>query len=263
MAMTQIPQQTILAVLIRDGFKCRKCGAKCPEHILVVDKVYKDENGEAIGDLMTYCSKCHNQYYTDEPIIDPVDIPAKRREQFMLLLEHLKEDGVKRKEQAKEICEYFNCKLGGSKIPSIRCLDIERALRVMEAVDVLETLEEAYYFKVKIIDGAIAPRSYSDFMDAIPKYLYSSTLCDLNKQLRIIRGGCATKLSGYDHAECYRYLLEYKMALEQAHYSESEIMKDLVENVSQFDKASKTFCEWKNMMDRHRNQMLSSKLAKH
>ena len=44
-------------------------------------------------------------------------------------------------------------KLGGSKIPAQKRLDIERSLRVKDAVDVLDTLEDAYYNKVKFIDG--------------------------------------------------------------------------------------------------------------
>ncbi|MCQ2073421.1 MAG: DnaB-like helicase C-terminal domain-containing protein [Bacteroidaceae bacterium] len=56
----------------------------------------------------------------------------------------LKEKGDFRKDQAKEICEYFNCKLGGSKIPAQKRLDIERSLRVKDAVDVLDTLENAF-----------------------------------------------------------------------------------------------------------------------
>ena len=55
-----------------------------------------------------------------------------------------KEKGNFRKGQAKEICEYFNCKLGGSKIPAERRIDIERTLRVKDAVDVLDTLEDAF-----------------------------------------------------------------------------------------------------------------------
>ena len=56
----------------------------------------------------------------------------------------LKEKGNFRKDQAKEICEYFNSKLGGSKIPAQKRLDIERSLRVKGAVDVLDTLEDAF-----------------------------------------------------------------------------------------------------------------------
>ena len=52
------------------------------------------------------------------------------------------------------------------------------------------------------------------------------------------------------------------MALESAKYSESEIMKDLVENVSQLDKASHSFDEWKNAMDRHRSQMVAARMNK-
>ena len=75
-------------------------------------------------------------------------------------------------------------------------------------------------------------------------------------------GVCSTRLPGYDSVECYRYLLEYKMALESAKYTESEIMKDLVENVSQLDKASHSFGEWKNAMDRHRSQMVAARMNK-
>lgn len=130
------------------------------------------------------------------------------------------------------------------------------------AFDVLDTLEDAYYNKVKFIDGIVPPASYAAFMDASPRYLSTSHQCDLNKQLRIIRGGCSTRLPGYDSVECYRYLLEYKMALESAKYTESEIMKDLVENVSQLDKTSHSFDEWKNAMDRHRSQMVAARMNK-
>lgn len=140
----------------------------------------------------------------------------------------LKEKGDFRKDQANEICEYFNCKLGGSKIPAERRIDIERSLRVKDAVDVLDTLEDAYYNKVKFIDGIVPPASYAAFIDAIPRYLSTSHQCDLNKQLRIIREGCSVRLPGYDSIECYRYLLEYKMALESVKYTESEIMKCLI-----------------------------------
>lgn len=262
-AMTTIPSSTILAVLKRENFTCRRCGAKCPEHLITVDRIFKNDPSVEPGSLTTYCTCCHNEYFTDAPITDSIDEPLERREQFLLLLESLKEKGNFRKDQAKEICEYFNCKLGGSKIPAERRIDIERTLRVKDAVDVLDTLEDAYYNKVKFIDGIVPPASYAAFIDAIPRYLSTSHQCDLNKQLRIIRGGCSTKLPGYDPIECYRYLLEYKMALESVKYKESEIMKDLVENVSQLDKASHSFDEWKNAMDRHRSQMLSSKLAKH
>ena len=64
--------------------------------------------------------------------------------------------------------EYGNCKLGGSKIPAQKRLDIERSLRVKDAVDVLDTLEDAYYNKVKFIDGIVPPASYAAFIDAIP-----------------------------------------------------------------------------------------------
>ena len=257
--MTQIPQETILAVLKRENFTCRRCGAKCPEHYIIVDKVFKDGESISPGDLTTYCASCHNEYFTDTPVVEAIDEPGRRKGQFLLLLDSLKEKGNFRKEQAREICEYFNGQLCGSKISPRNRIDIERALRVMEAIDVIEVLEDAYYNKVKIIDGVIAPRSYEEFSKAIPKYLYSSTLCDIVKQLRIIRGGCAIRLIGYDERECYRYLLEYKMALEHAHYTEQEIMKDLVQSVSQFDKATRTLTEWEAMMDKHRAQMLEGK----
>ena len=77
-------------------------------------------------------------------------------------------------------------KLGGSKIPAESRIDIERTLRVKDAVDVLDTLEDAYYNKVKFIDGIVPPASYAAFIDAIPRYLSTSHQCDLNKQLRIM-----------------------------------------------------------------------------
>ena len=255
--MITIPSSTVLAVLKREDFTCRRCGAKCPEHLIIVDRIFKNASSVDPGSLTTYCARCHNEYFTDALVTDPIDEPLERREQFLLLLESLKEKGNFRKDQAKEICEYFNCKLGGSRIPSEKRLDIERNLRVKDAVDVLDTLEDAYYNKVKFIDGILPPARYAAFIDAIPKYLSTSHQCDLNKQLRIIRGGCSARLPGYDSIECYRYLLEYKMALEGAGYTESEIMKDLVENVSQLDKASHSFTEWKTAMDRHRSQMIA------
>lgn len=251
-------QDTELAVLRRDNFKCRKCGARCPEHLLVVDKVFKDSETMEPGDLATYCEACHNEYFTDAPIIEPAERPFERTRQFVWLLESLKDQGLFRKDIADEICRYFGDKLCGNAIGGQTRQDIERSLRDMDAVDVLGILEDAYYCKIRIVDGTVSQESFIAFIEAIPEYLYTARLGEVNRQLRIIRGSCATHLADFDYVECYRYLKEYTMSLEGSGYAESDIMHDLIENVSQFDRMSRTFDEWKAIVDRHKAQMLTS-----
>ena len=241
------------SVFRRDGFRCSKCGEMPPKVLLYTEcKNHPNNGGKAEYDnLVTVCQNCRRKKDSKVEGI-PEDALSLQRQQFLMLMRWEQAVSDNKNDFALKIVQYINDKIRPLQLNKNGKTTISNVLKNNSVVTVVECINDAFDKYVKYNDkDEIDEESVEAFIKAIGNYAFVKNQTPIKRECYYIRGICTNRFPGNAFAikSDFMTLMDEYIAALAEHYSEDDILEDLVTQVKPKAKSLRSWYGFENLIE--------------
>lgn len=248
-------------VFKRDSFTCQYCGKVAPNVILEVDHIDPVSKGgnNYLLNLITSCFDCNrgktNSELSDDSVVakqrQQLELLQERREQIQLMFDWRKELDNLQSDTNDMVVSYIEDKIENFSLNESGKKRIPPLTKKYELADILESIDlSASKYLRYGNDGNLRQESAEEFLNKIGGILANKNKPLIDQKASYIKGICRNRFNYWNPQTGSILLNNYIKALRDYGWSEEQILDDLENEVIPKTKESKSWTEWKTLLDK-------------